>query len=214
MQRSLKEVGDIVQRAGAAVHLPAGLERDVGDAALWLAGRGLHGVEIAAASLSHYSGDGEIQKIGLIHGVEILEELTESQRLNPGLPAAWSDSIFCPAGLLPYAAKLSTSGLAVHLTWQAPDRSERGLALCAHGSIRLRFSEPSIMSAEAAFPTSIVISDRPMAVSGPIPTQIVLDAWELDRRLDAAVMKGVATPEAPWAQLSALSDITLVADDA
>ena len=213
MQRSLKEVGDIVQRAGAGVQLPAGLEREVGDAAQWLEGRGLHGVDIAAASLSRYGGDRDAQKIGLVHGVEILDELTESQKLNPGLPAAWNDTVFCPAGLLPYAAKRSRTGLAIHLTWEQPDRSGRGLALCAHGSMRLRFSESSIMAAEARYPTSIAISARPMAVGGPIPTQIVLDAWELDKRLDAAVMKGVTVPEAAWERLTELSDITLVRDE-
>jgi len=213
MQRSLKEVGDIVQRAGAGVELPLGLEAEVGDAALWLEGRGLHGVDIAAASLARYREDGEAQKIGLVDGVEILDELTENQKRNPDAPAAWNDDVFCPAGLLPYAARKSRGGLAVHLVWQQPGSPERGLALCAHGSMRLRFTEPSIMSAAASYPTSIVISARPMPVSGPIPTQIVLDAWELDRRLDAAVMKGVTVPDEAWSLLSTLSDLTLVPDD-
>ena len=213
MLRSLNEVGQTVKRAGAGVGLPSGLEVEAGDAAQWLDARALNGVDLAVSSLDRYRTDPTSTAIGLVNGVEILDELTEVQKLNPGSPAAWNDSVFMPAGLLPYAAKRSTVGLAIHLGWQDDAKDARAFALFANGSLRLRYSDPLVMTGVGSFPCRIVISQRPMPVSGPVPTQYVLDAWELDKRYEQAVQEGVSVPDEAWARLASFSEMTLVNDE-
>ena len=207
IDRSVAEIRNLVTRAGRRADLPSGEEDEAARAVEWLEKRGYPGLSLAADSLFDEGRGGaasrgsEADGYALLQGARIFEELLEAQDREPSTPAAWTGVLFGPIALIPFAAEMSLSRLAIHIRWDADDGRGQSLALCASGSVRLRYTQTDSLITGAPARISIMASAAPIAVQGFAAANHVVDAWELDKRADYSVQNGVSVSERAWSRL-------------
>ncbi len=208
IDRSVAEIRDLITRAGRRADLPNGEEEEAARTVEWLEKRGYPGLSLAVDALLDEGGgapfrsaQAEANGYALLQGPQIFEELLEAQDRQPGAPAAWTGILLGPLALIPLAAELSLRRLAIHVRWDGDDGRGQSLALCASGSVRLRYAQTEALITGAAARISIMVSAEPIAVQGFAAANHAVDAWELDKRADYAVQNGVSAPARVWSQL-------------
>ncbi|MDJ0683814.1 MAG: DUF3726 domain-containing protein [Alphaproteobacteria bacterium] len=207
INRSVAEIRNLITRAGRRADLPSGEEDEAARAVEWLEKRGYPGLSLAVDALFDEGRGGapgrsvEADGHALLQGPGIFEELLEAQDRRPGAPSAWTGVLFGPIALIPFAAEISLRRLAIHVRWDADDGRGQSLALCASGSVRLRYAQTEALITGAPARISIMASDAPIAVQGFAAANHVVDAWELDKRADHAVQNGVTVSERAWSRL-------------
>lgn len=208
IDRSIAEVKNLVLRACQRARLPEGIDEDAAWAVSWLESRGFPGLKIASTALSQ-AAIGETIKLsehGLFRGPGIMDQLIEVHHKEPSLTAQWSAEVENAISLLPYAVELSRRGLAALIEWKSPQTDSRAIGICAGGSLRLRYTSIEALLVSQSTKTRLSVSSAPIPVEGVGPSAHAIDAWELDRRAENAMMNGVSVPEGSWNAMMDLAD--------